>query len=58
MKEVGPALKCRFGETESVWPESETGAKVEDGFLRNLRDTVQNLSEIAIGSMAEQNLVS
>ena len=40
MKEVGSALKCRFGETKSVRPESETGAKVQDGFLRNLRDPV------------------
>ena len=35
---VGPALGCRFGEAEPVRPGSETGAKVQDGFLRNLRD--------------------
>ena len=38
MKKAGSALKCRFGETKSVQPESETGAKVQDGFLRNLGD--------------------
>ena len=37
---VGPALGCRFGEAEPVRPGSETGAKVQDGFLRNLRDPV------------------
>ena len=34
---VVAALKCRFGGTLSVRPESETGAKLQDGFLRDLR---------------------
>ena len=37
---VGPALGCRLGEAEPVRPGSETGAKVQDGFLRNLRDPI------------------